>query len=68
MEFSLSNKRKTAGLPIIHQNSAVSKALLKKIKITDQKHRFWILKIIVFFADIGQTTKQPFRNFEPQKH
>ena len=34
------------------------------------KHRFLILKIIVFPADIkllGQTTKQPLGNSEPRK-
>ena len=41
----------------MHQDSAVSKELLKKTKITDQKYCFWILKIIVFFADIGYLVK-----------
>ena len=57
MEFFLCNKRKLAVKPTIHQNSALSKALLGNIKITDHKYRFWILKIIVFLEDIRYLVK-----------
>ena len=41
----------------MHQNTAVSKALLGEFKITDHKYRFWILKITAFLADIGYLAK-----------
>ena len=47
----LCNKRKIVLKLTIHQNSAVSKGSLI------YKHLPWVLKIVVFLADIGQTTK-----------
>ena len=38
MEFPHGNKRKIVGKPTVHQNSAVSKALLEKFKISDHKY------------------------------
>ena len=42
----------------------------ENFKITDHKYEFRILKIIAFVVDIkfiGQATKEPLNNFEPQK-
>ena len=49
------------------KDSAVSKALLEKLKIIDHKYRFWILQISAFLENIGHATKQPLSNIEPQK-
>ena len=57
MEFPHGNKRKIVGKPTVHQNSAVSKALLEKFKISDHKYWFWILQIIAFFVHIGYFVK-----------
>ena len=47
----------------MHQNSAVSKALLgENFKISDHKYWFWILKIIAFLADVGYLVK-PLNNY-----
>ena len=47
------------------KDSAVSKALLEKLKIIDHKYRFWILQISAFLENIGHATKQPLSNIEP---
>ena len=57
VEFFLCNKRKIAVKPKMYQNTAISKALLGKFKITDHKYEFWFIKIIVFVADIGYLVK-----------
>ena len=64
----LCNRSKMAVKATVHQNSAISKALLGKFLNTDHKCQFWILKIIVFVTDslLGQTTKQTLSNIEPQ--
>ena len=54
MEFFLCNKHKIVLKPIMHQNSAVSEALLG---ITDYKYRFWIEQVIAFMQVIGYLVK-----------
>ena len=49
------------------QHNSIQKHYWENFKITDHKYRVYILKITVFLADIGQTTKQPLSNIEPQK-
>ena len=58
MEYFLCNKCKIALKPKMQQNSAVSKALLENVKITDHKYLFWILKIIAFLEDIDYMVKR----------
>ena len=41
----------------MHQNSVVSKALVGKYKINNDKYRFWILKITIFLPNIGYLVK-----------
>ena len=66
MEAFLCNKCKIAVTPTMQHNS-IQKHYWENFKITDHKYRVCILKITVFLADIGQTTKQPLSNIEPQK-
>ena len=49
------------------QHNSIQKHYWENFKISDHKYRVCILKITVFLADIGQTTKQSLSKIEPRK-